>query len=39
MTLVWATTGRGNFVTKVLPLLGVADYNGVYIIRLTAPLK
>ena len=31
--------GVGNFITKTLPLLGVADYNGVYIIRLSAPLK
>jgi hypothetical protein len=31
--------GAGNFITKTLPLLGVADYNGVYIIRLSAPLK
>ena len=31
--------GAGNFITKTLPLPAVADYNGVYIIRLNSPLR
>jgi len=32
--------GAGNFTVKALPLLGgVQDYNSVYIIRLSSPLK
>jgi len=31
--------GAGNFITKTLPLLGIADYNGIYIVRLNTPLR
>jgi hypothetical protein len=31
--------GAGNFIAKTLPLLGVPDFNTIYILRLAAPLR
>lgn len=31
--------GAGNFIAKTLPLLGMPDFNTIYIVRLSAPLR